>query len=264
MATLYNRAGVSCATTGTGTITLGSAIAAATAPNLCSFRTFANAGATDGQTVSYLILDANGAWELGTGVYTSAGTTLSRTLDSSSTGSLLNLSSSSQVFIVARAADLLSVSQTQAANLIFGGPSSGGAATPTFRALVSADIPTGTMLSKILVLSRDLTAASGNVAYTGVGFRPTALMASGNVAGSPITSYTTICGFADSALGSGNTLLSAAIITVSGDLLTFRDATGSNLQSAVVASYDSDGFTLTWTKTASPTGTATTRVLCFR
>lgn len=34
---------------------------------------------------------------------------------------------------------------TQAANLVFAGPTSGGAATPTFRAIVAADLP-GTVL----------------------------------------------------------------------------------------------------------------------
>jgi hypothetical protein len=107
MAKLYNRAGVATATTGAGTVTLGSAIAAGTAINACGFQTFAGAGAANGETVSYLILDANGSWEYGTGTYTAAGTTLSRTLGASSTGSLLNLSGSAQVFITARKEDIL-------------------------------------------------------------------------------------------------------------------------------------------------------------
>src|ERR1700736_2100206 len=106
MAKLYNRAGMSTATTGTGQITLGSVIAAGTAINSCGFNAFASAGAADGDTVSYLILDSNGAWEYGTGAYTASGTKLSRTLGASSTGSLLNLSGSAQVFITARAEDV--------------------------------------------------------------------------------------------------------------------------------------------------------------
>lgn len=111
MAELYNRAGVSTATSGTGTITLGAALAAGTALNSCSFQTFATSGAANGETVSYLILDANGAWEYGTGTYTSAGTTLSRTLGQSSTGALLSLSGSAQVFITCRAADILNAAK---------------------------------------------------------------------------------------------------------------------------------------------------------
>jgi hypothetical protein len=104
---LKNRAGVATATTGAGTVTLGSALAAATAINAASWRTFANAGVANGDTVRYLILDNNGAWETGTGVYTTAGTTLTRTLLASSTGSLLSLSGSAQVFIAAVAEDIL-------------------------------------------------------------------------------------------------------------------------------------------------------------
>lgn len=105
MTKLYNRAGVACATTGTGTITLGAALGAVN-PNVCSYQTVGTAGATDGQVLSYLILDSNGAWEYGTGTYTAAGTTLSRTLGQSSTGSLLSLTASSQVFLTARKEDI--------------------------------------------------------------------------------------------------------------------------------------------------------------
>lgn len=47
---------------------------------------------------------------------------------------------------------------TQTANIVFAGPSSGGAATPTFRALVSADIPS---LGYITALSGDVTTPGG-------------------------------------------------------------------------------------------------------
>jgi hypothetical protein len=107
---LWNRAGVTTATTGTGTVTLGSALASGTSINLCSFQTFANAGVPNATVVRYLILDSNGAWEYGTGTYTTAGTTLSRTLGASSTGSLLSLSGSAQVFITAIAEDFAQLS----------------------------------------------------------------------------------------------------------------------------------------------------------
>lgn len=98
MGALYDLVGFSTTTTGTGTITAGTA--------LPGHLTLAGAGIPDGTTVSYGISSANGsAREVGNGVVGGSGTTLTRVLSSSSTGSLLNLSGTSEVIVTALAAD---------------------------------------------------------------------------------------------------------------------------------------------------------------
>ena len=102
MAVLKNRAKMSTSTTGTGSpITLGSAES--------GYQSFADAGVANADVVRYVIEDTGGAFEIGTGTYTSSGTTLSRTVsESSNSNNAINLSGSATVFIGATAEDILS------------------------------------------------------------------------------------------------------------------------------------------------------------
>lgn len=111
MPRLVNRAKMTTSTTGTGTITLGSVSS--------NFQSFAAAGLLNGEMVRYTIEDGLN-WEIGTGVYTSSGTTLSRTLTSSSTGSLLSLTGSAVVYGTAAAEDIPSAPLIEGNRIING------------------------------------------------------------------------------------------------------------------------------------------------
>ena len=98
MAVLVNRAKMSTSTTGTGTITLGSAED--------GYQTFADASVANADVVRYIIEDGSN-FEIGTGTYTSSGTLLSRTVsESSNSNNAINLSGSATVFVGATAQDL--------------------------------------------------------------------------------------------------------------------------------------------------------------
>src|SRR5260370_42216746 len=97
MSKLYNLARMTTGTVGTGTITLGSA--------LSSFLTFAQAGIQNGDAITYGIADGNNR-EIGRGVYTSAGTTLTRSeLNSTHSNAPIRLSGAAEVFITPTAED---------------------------------------------------------------------------------------------------------------------------------------------------------------
>jgi hypothetical protein len=111
MAKLVNRAKMDTSTTGTGTLTLGSAEA--------GYMSFADAGVSDGDVVQYVIEDDNDAWEIGTGTYTASGTTLTRTVtQSSNSDAAINLSGVASVFISAIQADV--TGRPFAMSLLFG------------------------------------------------------------------------------------------------------------------------------------------------
>ena len=96
---LYNLARVTTATTGTGTITLGAAVS--------GFLLFGDAGVPDGATVTYAVRDGSNS-EIGRGVYTASGATLTRAtiLESTNAGAPISLSGAAEVFITAAAEDL--------------------------------------------------------------------------------------------------------------------------------------------------------------
>jgi hypothetical protein len=150
---------MSTATTGTGTITLGSAVA--------GFQTFADAGVANAETVRYTIEDG-AAFEIGTGTYTSSGTTLSRTLIESSTGSLLNLSGSAIVYVTAAAQDLQSDTANTASTLV-ARDASGNFSAGTITAALSGNATTSSSTTGNAATATSLETARtiGGVSFDG-------------------------------------------------------------------------------------------------
>ena len=99
MAKLYNLARMTTASTGTGNVTLGSAVP--------GFLTFAQAGVASGEVISYVIEEGTNR-EIGRTFYLSSGPTISRdiVLKSTNSNAKISLSGNAQVFIAAAAEDL--------------------------------------------------------------------------------------------------------------------------------------------------------------
>lgn len=98
MAKLFNRAKMTTSTTGSGTVTLSGAAV--------GFQTFAAAGVSDGDVVQYVI-EEGANFEIGTGTYSSSGTSLTRSpTESTNSNSAITLAGAAKVSITAVAADL--------------------------------------------------------------------------------------------------------------------------------------------------------------
>lgn len=99
---LHNMTAMTTATVGTGTITLGAA--------LSGFLSFTAGGVADGETVSYFLSEGTNG-EAGHGVYTASGTTLTRSvLSSTSGGAAISLAGNAKVYLATLAQDVVTPS----------------------------------------------------------------------------------------------------------------------------------------------------------
>src|SRR5262249_18330753 len=113
--------------------------------------------------------------------------------------------------------------------------------------------------SKVISTTRDVTAAGGAVAYTGVGFKPTRLQIRFFVIGAGLGGSGQAYSDSSSPPNVAFNAFFTDVTTHQGgtsNIVYYSNSTGTTQQTAVLTSYDSDGFTLTWTKTGSP-GAAT-------
>jgi hypothetical protein len=117
---------------------------------------------------------------------------------------------------------------------------------------------------KVGNFQRDVSLAGSNQAVTGLGFKPKAVILLANIAATARASigFTHDPSVANSIYNNhGQT--ADTWNTDTGNLVHLKQS-GTDFATAFLASLDSDGFTVTWTKTGSPTGTATVSYLAFR
>lgn len=157
---LKDRVKETSTTAGTGTLTLGGAVA--------GYQSFSVIG--DGNTTYYAIVDGSAnTWEVGIGTYTSSGTTLSRDtiLESSSGGAAVSFSSSSKdVFVTYPAERAVATDATQTlsgktiTDLVFDGSYTEEVFTISDGASVDLNPANGTVQLWTLGASRSPTASS--------------------------------------------------------------------------------------------------------
>lgn len=114
---------------------------------------------------------------------------------------------------------------------------------------------------KVGQFDKDMTQVNVILSYTGVGFKPKAILFLGTNNGINGT-----WGFSN-ATNSGNIFNVDGTTSIGQGGITnaLRISTGSNTeQIGVVSSFDNDGFTINWSKTGSPTGTATVKYMAMR
>ncbi|MEW6184707.1 MAG: hypothetical protein AB1585_03090, partial [Thermodesulfobacteriota bacterium] len=106
----------------------------------------------------------------------------------------------------------------------------------------------------------DLSAASGTQEITGVGFKPSMIIILSARSNSP-----GFClGFDDGSNHYHILNYDISNIVGSGYSLGWADSTVTNYATGAITTLGSDGFTVTWTKTGSPTGTLIASYLALR
>lgn len=115
--------------------------------------------------------------------------------------------------------------------------------------------------TKLLIITRNVKGESGEVSYTGVGFKPSKVSAFMSVDGTLYNSK----GFCDMNLTNSCVYQSSANVyrNNSSNLVVCSDFSNW-AQNGAISSFDDDGFTINWSKVGTPTidGAMTIYVLC--
>lgn len=136
-------------------------------------------------------------------------------------------------------------------------PNSHISVMPLTESALKAFLPT----PKMYLVTRVMSVAAGNVAYTGLGFKPTMIQFQNGIVGN------NLWGSVGSSDGNnheciefnqaGGVIFQANVAGIQRD-----DIAGANYQAYTVASMDADGFTLAWIKNNTPTLTVSINAVC--
>jgi len=117
--------------------------------------------------------------------------------------------------------------------------------------------------SKIITTTRALNAPSETISYTGVGFKPTAIIAFA-ARGATSGGYNS-WGFADSSGAQFAIQIPTSSNTIPANVLVQCDYSETQYQRGTLVSFDNDGFTISWVVAGSPSSyTIYIRFLCLR
>lgn len=112
--------------------------------------------------------------------------------------------------------------------------------------------------------SRDMTLANGNQSVVGVGFRPTYIIFNAGIIN--LTGYPLSFGFTDGTNDRcrRNKFLELADQWTATSQVASMVLSGAADNGCTLASLDADGFTVTWAKSGSPTGTCSVDFLAIK
>jgi hypothetical protein len=113
--------------------------------------------------------------------------------------------------------------------------------------------------SKVVTFTRDLTVASGTQAITGTGFPVKAVTF---LYTNPYSTNWGGIGIDDGIVGAGWVGADGIGGTITSSTESILFYQGGSTYKGHITTLGADGFTLTWTKTTTPTGTATIHALC--
>lgn len=111
--------------------------------------------------------------------------------------------------------------------------------------------------------TRDISTASGNQSVTGLGGKPKWIMFAAAVSTGAAQSCVGVDDGTNRWVWNNLTASAAGTFQLQTASSLILQTSGGDLASAIVASFDTDGFTLTWTKTGAPTSTATIGFVAF-